>query len=132
MIDEKEIEEAFFNEVDLCLGDHENFQHGLEDARTAFNETFEYHEPFDIAELLFNKGANWRDKKVQESENWSHEMITKYNDLHFKLSVAKEALQKVVEYDASYVNQEKGKLEMRLKAQEALKKIGGKVAVKDE
>ena len=36
MVDNKELEEAFFNEVDLCLEDHENFQHGLEDARTAF------------------------------------------------------------------------------------------------
>ena len=66
MVDNKELEEAFFNEVDLCLEDHENFQHGLEDARTAFNETFEYHEPFDIAELLFNKGAHWRDKFCDE------------------------------------------------------------------
>lgn len=107
MVDNKELEEAFFNEVDLCLEDHENFQHGLEDARTAFNETFEYHEPFDIAELLFNKGAHWRDKKVQDLENKLKEsnkavrnaaeinrlLANRNDDLNQKLKIATEALE---------------------------------------
>jgi hypothetical protein len=50
------VESAFFDFIDLCLEDHQNFQDGHEDARTAFNEKDEDEEPFDIAEHAFFQG----------------------------------------------------------------------------
>jgi hypothetical protein len=56
------VEKAFFDFIDLCLEDHENFQNSFEDARTAFNEKDEDEEPFDIAEHAF-----WQGYKTLES-----------------------------------------------------------------
>lgn len=68
--DDLVVEQKFFEYTDLCLEDHENFQNGFDDARTAFNEKDEDEEPFDIAEHAFHAGfreAQYRIKELEEA-----------------------------------------------------------------
>lgn len=100
----QEIEKAFFDHLDFCLEDYENFHNGFEDAWTAFNEDLEDEEPFDVAEMSFTAGANHILPQAQEQiktlDDRLHkaakkiEAIEEINDrLHAKIKALSEELE---------------------------------------